>query len=114
MVKIDDLREGDKILIPATVGKTRFTDGTRVCVLPSTNEIRIFTDSDIKEVVSFHLKVGDRVRWHADGRWQNGTILAVEADEEPTAKAEGRVWAWIKPSDSWVRRTMELKELVRA
>ena len=114
MTLLTDLRKGDKILIEVTVTDRRIAGESLVCKLPSKNDIVIHSDADIHQVTQQSLKAGDRVKWREKGNWWFGTVLALEEDQEPTAKAQGRVWAWVKEDARWPRRTFDAKDLQRA
>lgn len=112
MIKLSDLRNGDKILVEGIVVRVQVEAESIICELPSGNQIPIRHDKDLHQVTKFALKVGDRVKWHEDGEWQRGTILGLEVDQEPSAN--GRAWAWVKDDIKWPRRTFDTKELQRA
>ena len=109
------LKTGDELLVKAVILSTDYSVPTvpHVHVAFSNNTSVLIEATDIVKVAKFSLSVGDSVRWWDKG-WNFGTILALEEDQEPTAKAQGRVWAWVKEDTRWPRRTFDLKDLSRA
>ncbi len=54
-----------------------------------------------------HFAVGDRARWHENGAWTAGTILALDSSDG------SQTYAWIKENGKWPRRSLLLSDLKR-
>lgn len=67
--------------------------------------IRLRLDSVV--IKQPYFAVGDRVRWHENGKWTAGEILALD----PTDGTD--TYAWVKEDGKWSRRTLSVRDLKR-